>query len=94
MSAQSHKFSANLDNAPSVDQLAGKHDDYSDESEVEDDEGIDDHFSHLYDLAEAAHLADFYHTDDDIMPPVEDITLHWHEEGSTPNNSPRKRSRL
>lgn len=89
MNAQSHHFSANSesDNPPLADQLGGKDEDDSDESEVEDDEGMDDHFGHLFDLAEAAHLVDVYHTDEDIVPLLEDITLH---ERSTCNNSPRK----
>jgi hypothetical protein len=89
MNAQSHQFSANLDNPPLVDQLVGKDSDDSDESEVEDDE---DNFGHLYNLVEAAHLIDSYRTDKDIVPLLEDTTLH--EKGSTPNNSPQKRSCL
>jgi hypothetical protein len=97
--ARSYRFSASSDSPRSVDQLGGKDDDDSDEFEVEDDEDMDDHFGHLFDLAEAAHLADVYHTDegtDTTEPLLNDITIH---EGSTPNtstsnSSPRKRSRL
>lgn len=85
MNARSHHFSANFDTPPSVGKSDGKDDDDSDESEVHDDEGMDDHFGHLFDLAEAAHLADVYHTDE------EDVSLL---EYITPNNSPRKRRRL
>jgi hypothetical protein len=83
MNARSHQFSANLDTSLSVDQ-PGKGDDSSDGSEVEDDEGMDDHIGHLFDLAETAHLADVYHTSE--VPLL--------QEGLTPNNSPRKRSHL
>jgi len=86
--AQTHQFYANLDTLPSVDQLDGQDDHDSDESEGENDEGMDDHFGHLFDLAEAAHLVDVYHTDADILPLVEDI------ESPTPTNSPRKRNHL
>jgi hypothetical protein len=92
--AQSHQFSANLDNLPLVDPLGGEDKDDSDESEVEDDEDMDDHFGHLFDLAEAAHFVDVYHTDEGIAPLCEDITLHASHSSSTPNNSPRKRSHL
>jgi hypothetical protein len=70
------------------DQLSGKDEDDSDESEV-DDEGVDmdDQVGHLFDLAEAAHLVDVYHTDEDI-PLLENITLH---ERSIPS---RKRTHL
>jgi hypothetical protein len=91
MNARSHWFSASSDSLCSVGQLSGKDDDDSKESEVDDDEDTDDHFGHLFDLAEAAHLADVYHTDEGILPLLEDITL---TEGSTPNNSPRKQSHL
>ena len=73
-----------------ADQSGGDNCD-SDESEGEDGEGIDDHFGHLFDLAEAAHVVDVYHTDEDISPLLDDITLH---ESSTPNSSPQKRNHL
>jgi len=64
------------------------HDD-SDESEVEDDGGMND----LLDLAEAAHLVDVYHlTDEDIVPLPEVITYGLHDEGSYSNTSPRNTS--
>ena len=81
-----------MDNPPSVDPFGGKDNDDGDGSEVEDDKGMDDHFGHLYNLAEAAYLVDFYYTNEDIVPLLEDITLH--ENGLTPNNSPRKHSHL
>jgi len=90
LNAQAHQFSANLDTPPTADQSGGDNCD-SDESEGEEDEGIDDHFGHLFDLAEAAHFVDVYHTDEDIAPLLDDITLH---ESSTPNSSPRKRNHL
>ncbi len=91
MSAQSYQFSATADSDnPLVDQ-SGQDDDDSDESEVEDDEGMDDHFGHLFDLAEAAHLADVYHTGE--WPLLEDVTATLHKD-LTPYNSPRKCSHL
>ena len=89
--AQTHQFSANLDIPPLVDQIASKDDDDSDESEGDDDGGMDDHCSHLFDLAEAAHLVDVYHTDEDISPLLGGVTLHA---SSTPTHSPRKRNHL
>jgi hypothetical protein len=89
-SAQTHNFSANLDTPPVVNELGGDNRD-SDESEGEDDESMDDRFGHLFDLAEVAHLVDFYHTDENISPLLEDITLH---ENSTPNSSPQKCNHL
>lgn len=95
MDAQSYQFSASSDGPQSVDQSGGKDDDDSDGSEVGDDEEIDDHFGHLLDLAEAAHLVDAYHTDEGTVPLLEDIVLVTLHEDSTPNSSsPRKRSRL
>ena len=91
MSAWSYQFSATADSDnPPVDQ-SGQDDDDGDESEVEDDEGMDDHFGHLFDLAEAAHLADIYHTSE--WPLLEDITVTLHKD-LTPYNSPQKRSHL
>ena len=86
--AQTHQFSANLDTPSSVDQIASND---SDESEGDDDGGMDDHFSHLFDLAEAAHLVDVYHTDEDIAPLLEGVALHA---SSTPTHSPWKRNHL
>ena len=88
INARSHRFSASLDSLHSEDQLGGKDDDDNDASEVEDDEGMDDHIGYLFDLAEAAH---FHHSDEGIISLLEDITLH---DGSTSNHSPRKRSHL
>ena len=58
---------------------------YLSDEETNDEEGMDDDFSHLCDLAESAHLVDVYHTDADIIPLLEDFTL---QETSTRNNSP------
>jgi len=52
---------------------------------------MDDHFSHLFDLAEAAHLADIYHTSE--WPLLEDVTVTLHKD-LTPYNSPQKHSHL
>ena len=87
MDARSTQFSENSDNPHSAQLI----DEDSDEYEDEGDEAMDGHFGHLFDLAEAAHLVDIYHTDRDIVPFLDDITPH---EGSIPNISPRKRSRL
>ena len=77
-----------------------KDNDDSDESEVEDNEDMDD-LGHLFDLAEAAHLADVYHTNKEIVSlqtlvPRDIITVHRLGDStpSTPNSSPRKRSHL
>lgn len=97
--ARSYWFSASLDSPHSVDQLDGKNDDNSDESEVEDDKDMNNHFGHLFDLAEAAHLADVYHTNkgtNTIEPLHNDIIIHKGStpNTSTPNSSPRKCSHL
>ena len=83
MNARSYHFSENFNISPS----ASNDDDESNESEVEGDEDMGDDFVHLFDLAEAAHLVEVYHTDENILPSLEDITLH-----ST--HSPRKCSHL
>ena len=106
MDAQSRRFSASSDGPRSdgsVDQLGplgGEDDDDSDESEVEDNEDTDN-LGHLFDLAEAAHLADVYHTDEEIVSlrtlvPRDIITIHRLGDStpSTPNSSPQKRSCL
>ena len=83
MYAQSYQFSENFDITPS----AGNDDDESNGSEVEGDKDMGDDFVHLFDLAEAAHLVEVYHNDENFIPSLEDITLH-----ST--HSPQKRSHL
>lgn len=91
INARSYQFSANSDSLPFVDQSDDISHDGSDESEVEDDGGMND----LLDLAEAAHLVDVYRlTDEDIVPLQEVITYGLHDEGSSSNTSPRKRSHL
>jgi hypothetical protein len=95
--AQSYQFSASMDGPRSVDQLGGKDDDEidnSDEFEVEDDEGTDDHFGHLFELVEVANLADVYHSDGGIVSLLEDVMLHEGSNQTIPSSSPRKRSRL
>ncbi|SRR6266849_7905444 len=93
INVQSHHISANLDCpicSPSANQLGGKGEDESDNSEESkvEKEGMDDHFGHLFNHAEAAHLVDVYHTNGDIEPLLEDIMY------STSNNSSWKRSHL
>jgi hypothetical protein len=88
MDAQIDQFSANYNTPLPVDPSSGNDDHDSVESEGEDDGGVDDGVGNLFDLAEAAHLVDAYHADEDIIPLLEDFTF------STPNNSPQKRNHL
>ena len=76
MDARSHQFIANSDNpcSDSVDwlgPLGGNDNDDSDE--VEDNKDVDN-LGHLFDLVEAAHLADDYHADEEIESLLQDIS--------------------
>jgi hypothetical protein len=60
----------------------------------ENDDDINNHFGHLFDLAEAAHLADVYHTNKGIAPILNNTTHEGSTLTSTPNSSPWKHSHL
>jgi hypothetical protein len=79
-----YQSSANWDASPFTGEW-GEDDCDSNESEAENHDEMNDDFDHLLNLAEAAHLVDVYHMDEDFVPLRGDLTLH---DTSTPNNSP------
>jgi hypothetical protein len=81
MDVQTYQFSANYNTVPQLDQIS---DEDSDESEAGGDGSTGDHFTNLFNLAEAADLVDRYNADRDIIPFLGDFTM------STPNISPWK----
>ena len=81
MNVQTYQFLANYDTVPQLDQISDEDDHDSDEL-ARGNGSTGDHFTNLFNLAEAADLVDSYNADRDIISFLGDFTL------STPNISP------